>query len=591
MKEYNNIMKNLLIISMLTLIIVQTAHGGNPLCDSSRVFSSIDYELIANTGTVIEKGLVGKAVHLEKKQYIKVIPPAKFSYKQGTIMLWLKPAGGYYDNINDKLKSHSFISFKWSNGGYFVLSDGWWEKNGGHLYTYYVFDNEVNRPLKTKYKYIKDKWVHFAVSWKSGLDGHLRFFVNGELVGEKSLETNTIHHPVGPIHIGSDKGSNHAGNRWFAGDVDEFLIFDHSINQKELHSILTDQTPRWRTMKYEWIKETIESKNNERFLANKKTIKAIFDEGPLPWRTSYEAKKTVEKIKKAGFNVYIPCVWHGDGTRYPSGFAPSAKYKGKNDPLRDLIEIAHRNNIEVHPWFTVVYRSRDFLTQYYDVGTPPKAFEVHNKKFRDFMVNLILDVVRRYDIDGINLDYIRSMGFSNSEVTKKLYNDIYGRDYQVDKKTYDENGYLEPHLQEFVDSAVKDIVQRVYIGTKKIKPHVIVSVDGHPKAKWLPHSYQGRREKVWKNEGLIDLIFALSYERIPDIEGLKYVQNEINDPHALIPVVGNFDRVGTGFASRDPEVLGELVQLVQKTFGGSFAVYPFSLLTDKHVNTMVNLSN
>ncbi len=72
--------------------------------------------------------------------------------------------------------------------------------------------------------------------------------------------------------------------------------------------------------------------------------RAIFDEG-LGWITEEGARKTIQRIKKAGFNVYIPCVWHGRGTRYPSTLAPiDVRIKSTSeDPLHRLIKISHES--------------------------------------------------------------------------------------------------------------------------------------------------------------------------------------------------------------------------------------------------------
>ncbi|WDT80450.1 MAG: family 10 glycosylhydrolase [Candidatus Manganitrophus sp.] len=93
--------------------------------------------------------------------------------------------------------------------------------------------------------------------------------------------------------------------------------------------------------------------------------RAIFDEG-LAWITKDLAEKLLTRIKKAGFNVFVPCVWHGRGTIWPSDLAPWDTRKVRVpgfDPLENLIKLAEKYEIEIHPWFTVSLRQRDFLPQ------------------------------------------------------------------------------------------------------------------------------------------------------------------------------------------------------------------------------------
>jgi uncharacterized lipoprotein YddW (UPF0748 family) len=48
--------------------------------------------------------------------------------------------------------------------------------------------------------------------------------------------------------------------------------------------------------------------------------RAIFDES-LSWITEVAAHNVCQRIKRAGFNVLMPNVWHGRGTAWPSSLA------------------------------------------------------------------------------------------------------------------------------------------------------------------------------------------------------------------------------------------------------------------------------
>jgi hypothetical protein len=41
-------------------------------------------------------------------------------------------------------------------------------------------------------------------------------------------------------------------------------------------------------------------------------------------------------------------------------------------------------------------------------GVPESFFDIHDEKFHTFIRDVVLEVVRGYPVDGINLDYIRS---------------------------------------------------------------------------------------------------------------------------------------------------------------------------------------
>src|SRR3569623_2407866 len=91
-----------------------------------------------------------------------------------------------------------------------------------------------------------------------------------------------------------------------------------------------------------------------------------------------EADAILKRIKAAGFNVYIPCIYHGGGSWYPTKLlAPDAKLaarlKQQPDPLAYLIEKAHSMGIEVNPWITVTIRAGNFHPQIADEGPPERA--------------------------------------------------------------------------------------------------------------------------------------------------------------------------------------------------------------------------
>jgi hypothetical protein len=355
-------------------------------------------------------------------------------------------------------------------------------------------------------------------------------------------------------------------------DFDEMMVFNDPLSSKEIYSIYENQNPNTSSA---FIK-------NEKYLFQ---TRAIFDEG-TGWMTDEGASKTIARIKKAGFNVYIPCIWHGRGTRYPSKIAPPEKDRQfeKADPLERLITIAHESDIEVHPWFCVTLRQRDFLKDYYDEETPSKAFDIHRPHFRRFIVDLISDVVKRYDVDGINLDYIRSMGVCKCSYCKNEYSKVMGRTLLVDLIKSKMRKGLDPHLQEWQENAVESIVREISSAVRRLKPGVIISVDGHPVPSFMHPNEQGRREIIWANKDLIDIIFSMDYQKNPDFENHQFVRTELNNPTKLIPLLGNYDKSATKkIISRDANLLSILTNHALTQYPECVGIYCYSTLNDSQI--------
>ena len=316
--------------------------------------------------------------------------------------------------------------------------------------------------------------------------------------------------------------------------------------------------------------------------------RVIADEG-TGWMTAKGASEIILRIKKAGFNVYMPCVWHGAGSRYPSKIAmPEKGQQFKDfDPLGNLIKVANENGIEVHPWFTIALRQRDFYKDYYGFGTPAESFDIHRKAFRMFIVNLVLDVVERYKIQGINLDFIRTMGICTCPYCLKEYRNQFGRSLLVDMKKLDAKGGLEPHLQQWQNETVEEIVRDISLRSKKINRNTVISVDGGPIPSFLAPNPEGRQEVRWVNSGFVDIIYNMDYEARPDFERYEIIRSELRVPSSIVPMLGNYEINKLGKVTpRDPELLAKLISYVQRKYPGYIAVYLYSQLSNSQIKKL-----
>ncbi len=320
-----------------------------------------------------------------------------------------------------------------------------------------------------------------------------------------------------------------------------------------------------------------------------KELRAIFDEG-VGWTTEEGARSTIERISKAGFNVYVPCVWHGGGTRYPSHLAPAEEglnFEGE-DPLARLIQLAHANGIFVHPWITVTLRQKDFYPQFHGEGSPPNAFDVQRPQFRNFIVDLISDIVERYDVDGVNLDYIRTMGTCSCDYCRDEYRRRFGRDLNADLQSGDQGGALESHLQQWVDAAVEEIVRNVSIKCKALKPALQLSVDGHPT---VFANREGRNEIKWANDGLIDIIFNIDYGRLPNFNNHRLMRRQLENPSKLLMLLSNCQNVNGVVVPKHAVIFANNVKDVRKRWKDGFGAYLYSMLSDEQLTQLSELLN
>ena len=321
--------------------------------------------------------------------------------------------------------------------------------------------------------------------------------------------------------------------------------------------------------------------------------RAILDETFQFWTTAEAADRTLSRIKKAGFTVYIPVVWYGAGTTWPSQLAPwdpalTAQAKTGFDPVRYMIEKAHSLGIEVHPWFTVALRQSDLFPEFALQGVLEGGklgiFDIHNPRFRARITDLIVEVASNYDVDGINLDYIRAMGLCLSITCQTEYRVRYQRDLAMDAKLFRAAPLMVPSLIEYQESTVTELVRKIADAVRAVKPRVVVSADAHPE---LTDYLNGQNSVEWANRGYIDILFRMDYDKSIDNTSTEAVRKRLQNPDGLTVIAGNYDLIPNGAVPRSGRWLVDTMQGIQSRWPRSgVAVYLYNQLSDEQVEAL-----
>jgi uncharacterized lipoprotein YddW (UPF0748 family) len=134
----------------------------------------------------------------------------------------------------------------------------------------------------------------------------------------------------------------------------------------------------------------------------------------------------LDKAKSIGLNAIVLQVRPAADALYPSALEPWSEYlTGANgrppdipwDPLAEWVEQSHRRGLELHAWFNP-YRARHTsattpLAANHLANTEPGVVKRYGEllwmdpgepRAAQRMVDVVLDVVQRYDIDGVHID-------------------------------------------------------------------------------------------------------------------------------------------------------------------------------------------
>ncbi len=544
-------------------------------------------------GAILDGGEANGAVlSLQKSAHAEILG-VPISLRQGSIAFWLRPSWDEHD-----ARSHVILSAQWDDGrqGYLAVSYGWWEPLGAKR-LYFVVNNQQSAHCSTPHRFERNQWTFVVVSWSSGTSGRCAIYIDEEKVAEQRAPFTGDYKSTGPWFIGSDHGATDQRQRPSDFAIDELRIFDRAFNDRDVRALY--QAPgatafTARRAEWEWMRKTLEIPVNEQRAADGTLLESrvVFDEG-YQWAISKDAAdRALLRVKSAGFNVYVPCVWHGRGTHYRSRVTDAdsrlaAAIADGYDPLRYLLVRAHALGIEVHPWFTVMRREWERHPQFYPKGTPDDAYDVHNPQFRDFVVSMMLDMVERYDVDGVNLDYIRAMGICMSDACKDDYKNFSGHELSADYVLRYVSGAARDRIQFWQDSAVADVVERVASAAHKSKPGVVISVDGHPKPPGEQRALDGRDEVTWANNGWVDVIFGMDYRQRFDDVTADAVRAHLADPRKLHPLFGNYERIDDRVVPRASELITRYVQFARRRWPGSgVGFYIFTQFNDEQLRAL-----
>ncbi len=275
----------------------------------------------------------------------------------------------------------------------------------------------------------------------------------------------------------------------------------------------------------------------------------------------------------AGPTLEVP----GRGPAGSTSVADALRQRPEFDPLALTLEEAHRRGLEVHAWVNVhlivnaprlpadrahlVHARPDLLAVPRELagdlhGMSPEEsgylerLRRHAEENRSRVEGLysspsspevkervyavIMDLVDRYDVDGIHLDYVRypSGEYDYSRCALARFRSWVGERLSPDRRAQlDESLMTDPLAyaealpgpwSEFRRAQITDLVERIYTGVKRRRPQVVVSAAVFPD---LNTSFTQRYQDwgAWIRDGIIDVVAPMAYtaddERYQDLDG------------------------------------------------------------------------
>ncbi len=238
--------------------------------------------------------------------------------------------------------------------------------------------------------------------------------------------------------------------------------------------------------------------------------------------------KAVNYCSELGINTIFVVTWNKTMTTYPSkimknltGVEIDTLFTGR-DPLRELIEAAHKKNIKVFAWFEFGFSSSYKLEGGELLKLKPDwaALNVNGKlvtkngfdwmngfnpEVQNFMLSLIMEVVKNYDVDGIQGDDRLPAMPSESgydSYTVKLYKSEHHGNMPP-------KNFKDPSWVQWRADILNRFMAKIYKTVKAFNNDIIVSM--------APSLYPWSKEEYlqdwpkWLRDGYVDLIIPQVY--------------------------------------------------------------------------------
>jgi uncharacterized lipoprotein YddW (UPF0748 family) len=245
--------------------------------------------------------------------------------------------------------------------------------------------------------------------------------------------------------------------------------------------------------------------------------------------TAEGCDRVVNRLADAGFDLLIPCVKFMDGMlEYPSEVGPVREGFEEFDALEAMCASAKKKNIKLHAWFCVfpegentpiVQKDRSVLGKNPD-GEPimPHGMKGHvwtcprRQEVQEYEMKLYLEVLDRYPVEGVHLDYIRYNGRDACfcPTCRESFEKTFGEDIMnmLDER---QHPVYVPAL-EWRAEPVTRFVRNLHEETSSRGRELSAAVFAH-----YPTCYGGQGQDWWKwaQEGIIDCLYPMNYSPSP----------------------------------------------------------------------------
>lgn len=302
----------------------------------------------------------------------------------------------------------------------------------------------------------------------------------------------------------------------------------------------------------------------------------VFAGRPLNWT------KLAWEAKSAGLNAIFYRVARGGMAVYPSRQLPRDTWAGEADEVAAALRACHRYGLQFHAWRVCYHMGsapEELRRQLRESGRLSVDLAGHEALYANpgdprneaLELAVLREIVDRYDVDGVMLDYARygeepSFEFDYSATSRREFERALGQAVErwPDDVAY---GALKPRYESWLRDNVSRLVRRAAVELRDRDPRVVLSA-----AVWrnpAANRYAVKQDwPRWVREGWLDLVVPMDYTRDPAaLADETAAQLAVAAPHTPLAV-----GLGVWLLDR-PAALVNQVEVVRDAGAGGFVLF------------------
>ena len=305
--------------------------------------------------------------------------------------------------------------------------------------------------------------------------------------------------------------------------------------------------------------------------------------------------EAIKRLADNGFTAILPNMLWAGVTYYPSDVLPvSPSVAERGDQIELCLAACKKYGVECHVW-KVNHNmgwaaDKKFMAKMSEAGRTQVSFDgTANERWlcpshpenRKLEVESMVEVVRKYDVDGIHFDYIRYPGRDNCFCVgcRGRFEKVIGRkvgNWPADVRRDDELG---DKWLGFRRKQITDTVAAVWAGAKKVRPEVKISAAVF--RNWpSDRDSVGQDWKLWCEKGYLDFVCPMDYTPLNSLFD-RMVTQQLEWTHGVpcYPGIG----VSVWNDRTDIAKLIEQINITRKHKTGGFTIFNYATVEANHI--------